>query len=657
MWMMYVGIVGVKSEPFSHFIHSYILYNDFSQDKIKFLHLFQCYTEAKSLEIPKEISFLFKDGDISFNNISFFPHYFSSLISFISKSNIQCKALQFNQCHVFGNNLMNVLKQFIINNKEKMATLEYINLYNNFSDASPWIVYCAIIKHCLVTKLTLNGFRASGIAQYGDELVDSLQQNTTLKSLTLCSIETNELKIIKSALINTKCSVNNLNISATPISFKEVSLHQKSIVVSTAVHCKSEVKDRVLTINVLYEKQTTSTTKSLQLSRLNLSDYEVGCVAFGLQDNLSVESVDFSHNFITNEGIMSIRDCLLNNNVITELNISHSTSIIIAPSVNNIISVNSSLLKLDISGIPIKWYEAKMISEAIAVNNTIKELDMCCCSIGCAGAYFIAQGLNKNLSLQKLDISANGISDDGAIAVCKYLTNNSSLQDLNMSFNKITTSGTEEMAQAIKEGTKFSKLNISGNRITSKGLVMFLNTIQTNAALKTLFVQFNNITKSGILEIENCIKRFNIPQEIHASWNDIITDNRVTAMRTSYRSFNTLNPYSEMPDTTGDSVKWPLAPLKDNNYASELLSTCLQENSSLKELYFRFCITITPEGAKKVAKVLKVNKILQKLDISHQSIGNDGIVAIGNSLKINNTLQELSMAELLHIVLKVIKIL
>ena len=173
---------------------------------------------------------------------------------------------------------------------------------------------------------------------------------------------------------------------------------------------------------------------------------------------------------------------------------------------------------------------------------------------------------------------------------------------------------------------------------------MFLSTIQKNATLKTLFVQFNNITKSGILEIENCIKRFNIPQEIHASWNDIITENRVAAMRTSYRSFNTLHPYSEMPDTTGDSVKWPLWPLRDTNYASELLSTCLQENSSLKELYFRFCITVTPEGAKKVAEVLKVNKILQKLDISKQSIGNDGIVAIGDSLKINNTLQELNIA-------------
>ena len=89
---------------------------------------------------------------------------------------------------------------------------------------------------------------------------------------------------------------------------------------------------------------------------------------------------------------------------ITELNISHNT--ITDVSINNIISMNSSLLKLDISGVFINISEAEMIGKAIAVNDTLKELDMCCCSIGCAGADFIAQALSKNLSLQKLDMTS-----------------------------------------------------------------------------------------------------------------------------------------------------------------------------------------------------------------------------------------------------------
>ena len=64
----------------------------------------------------------------------------------------------------------------------------------------------------------------------------------------------------------------------------------------------------------------------------------------------------------------------------------------------------------------------------------------------------------------------------------------------------------------------------------------------------------------------------------------------------------------------------------------------------MKELCLRYCLIVTPEGAKKIAEVLKVNRTLEKFNISYQSINNDGTIAIGNSLKINKTLQELNMA-------------
>ena len=49
------------------------------------------------------------------------------------------------------------------------------------------------------------------------------------------------------------------------------------------------------------------------LSNYELTNYEVGCVAFGLQDS---ETVNISHNYINNRGIGFIRDCLVKNNTI-----------------------------------------------------------------------------------------------------------------------------------------------------------------------------------------------------------------------------------------------------------------------------------------------------------------------------------------------------
>ena len=187
------------------------------------------------------------------------------------------------------------------------------------------------------------------------------------------------------------------------------------------------------------------------------------------------------------------------------------------------------------------------------------------------------------------------------------------------------------MAKEINVGSNLSKLYISGNRISRRGLVTFQRAIQTSTALKTLFCQFNNVTKSGIPEIEKCIKKLNILLEIHSSWHDINVDHKVAAIITSYCSFNLLEPNSEMPV---DSLKWSIDALKDADYASDLLSMCLQENSTLKELNLRY-VTVTSKVANKIAEVLKTNSTLQKLDVSCQNIGEDGAVAISNSLKIN----------------------
>jgi len=111
-----------------------------------------------------------------------------------------------------------------------MSNLKYVNLHDNFCHSSPWVAFCAVIKYCLVTDLTLViSFGVSGVKQYADELVNSLQHNTTLKSLTICCIETNELDLIKNVLIDTKCSVNKLNISTIPISLEEISLNNREV--------------------------------------------------------------------------------------------------------------------------------------------------------------------------------------------------------------------------------------------------------------------------------------------------------------------------------------------------------------------------------------------------------------------------------------------
>jgi len=644
MWIMYIGTVGINSEAFVQFIDTYILHItssiSFSSqlDEIKSLHLFQCYTEAKITKMPKVISSLFKDGKISFHNVSFFRHNFLSVMSFLSKSNIQCKALTFNHCRVFGKNFMNVLKWFVVNNTDKISTLGYVDLCANFTNSSPWVVFCAVIKHSLVESLTLCG--GFGVEEYSKELEESLQSNTTLKSLTLCDCELSGLERIKNMVIETNCSISNLNISTRIIASDQVNMTDNVLI--NAVVKGANDDTRTITLNILHDNVKKSNSKTVDLSFQNL-DREMFYVAFGLQYNTTIKVLNVSHNIFTDLGATVITEFVLNSKIITELNISN-TNISIKPFAENLLG-NFSLLKLDISNNGITDNEAKVIGIVVKDNNILQELNISYGKLSAVGALYIAEGLCKNVSLLKLDVSANKLLDDGAIAICNSLKNNSTLQELNISFNKITNRGANEIAKVIRVGTNLFKFKISGNRITSEGLLAFLNTIQTNSTLKFLFIKFNNVTKPGLLEIANCIKGLSLSLAIYASWNEILFYHKVVTIRTSFHFFN-VDPPSEASTGTSDTyLNWPLVFLEDSNYAAELLSTCLKDNTTLVELDLSksrwYSTDITIEGAKKIAEAIQVNKTLQKLDISSQVICNDGIMAIGESLKVNATLKDL----------------
>ena len=88
MWMMYVGINGINSQTCMQFLYKsqagadimgLTLSSNIISDKLKCLHLFRCFMEAKSKEVPKEINFIFKN-EIKFHGLQLLPYHISSLV-------------------------------------------------------------------------------------------------------------------------------------------------------------------------------------------------------------------------------------------------------------------------------------------------------------------------------------------------------------------------------------------------------------------------------------------------------------------------------------------------------------------------------------------------------------------------------------------------
>ena len=679
MWMMYVGIVGTKSKLFTDFISKGNVFkkrsgirvsNEIQKDKRKRLHVFQCYTEANSkAEVPDIIASMFKDGKVKVTDITLLPNHISSLVSFLSHTSVNFKVLKIKNCK-YGDIGMSILEQYITDNKENISTLEYVDLMGN--NSSPWNVYCAVIKQCSVSNLTLCG--DYGMEEYIVNIEKCLSLNTTLQSLTLCKIGNTGLNNVKALLFNNKLlNLNELNLSWKSINSEATNGSNNLLQAKFPVH--KEMKDssvsREVTVNILWDGTNDSTPDSLNLSG-NCDGDGVLFIAFGLCNNRTLCTLDISNNKICDLGTQEMAKALHENMTLQTLNISYNNiQVDGARAIAGALRANKALQNLDISNNNMRVVGAKVIAEALYENRTLQKLDFSnnnilddgaiaiseCIkknsalqqlvisgnNVSVEGVIKIAEAVKINTTLQNLDISSNRISNDGAKVISNCLKHNNSLQELNLSRSEITNEGVKQLSEAIRINMALLKLDISKNWITTEGIVDFLKAIVCNSVLQSLNITHNNITKCGLIQIEQCVKETLSPLQVFVSWSEI-KDENVDALKSTIKclSYNSHNDTIESRDIEED--EWPLHNISNVEYRAAFLCDCLKEDNTLQCLKLSESKILIDKSSHIVnlmmfTKAIQINTNIQKLDMSGNNISDDGVAIISDTLMINESLK------------------
>ena len=231
-----------------------------------------------------------------------------------------------------------------------------------------------------------------------------------------------------------------------------------------------------------------------------------------------------------------------------------------------------------------------------------------------------------NLSRKKLSV----------LDVSYYIKSYTCLLELNLSMNAINDDGARSIAEAIQINSTLQNINISKNHISVEGLMYFMEAVKNNCTLQVVNIAHNNVTRSGFTSIKQCIENLQHPIQIYASWNEI----------NQYGKLVTKISTSCAPDNIEDDI-WSFD-VYDADHLVMCLSECLKEDDTLQELdisqHFINVNYITNKGAIMIGEAIKVNKTLQKLDISYNSISDDGAAGISDGLKCNISLQELNMS-------------
>ena len=636
MWMMYVGIAGTRSNVFSYFISKGNTYKNkgglklidkIMRDKRKRLHVFQCYTEAKSnTEVPKVIAAMFKDGNVVINNITLLPNHVSSLVSFLSHSKIKLKNLKMRRCHL-GDIGMCILKQFITDNRELVSTLNCIDLTEN--DSSPWGVYSAIIESCTCDCLTLSGDHE--IEDYFKHVEESFQINTALHTLTLFNIKKFGLQSVKNLLINGNLlTLKELNLTwLKSDSILNVLLHTTSFLYANVT---GTTVNRPININVLWDREDSSTANSLHFSG-QCDEEMLLFVAFGVHSNKVVLNLDISKNSMemSDDAAVAISDILKFNTTLHELNVSYNG---------------------------ITYPTAKIIIEALELNRTLQILDISNNCLSDEGTVAISESLEKNIGIQVLNLSGNFITDIGTKSIAKLLQNTKTiLKALNLSQNLITSQGATRVAEAVilnatllkldiscnrlsdegvaaisdclKINTMIQELNISSNEITNVGAAKIAEALQLNASLTKLDISSNTLSIKGASAISNCLQNNKTLQELNISSAVLASNNRAS----DEEAFINFSPSNTLQCDIINIFHVNKLDISNNTICSAVISSCIKNNEFLQDLNISEN-QITSDGARSIAEAIAVNSKLRRLDISKNHIDSEGLMCL---LKINNS--------------------
>ena len=319
--------------------------------------------------------------------------------------------------------------------------------------------------------------------------------------------------------------------------------------------------------------------KAFDISHNNLQAQGAVKIFEGIKYTSAITNVNIAHNMISNEAANEIFDILYTCSKLKEFNLSHNDLLEIDVITKIIVS------KLSKSDDLLSEQAANMLSIIIT---SIPELDLSNLDLQTKGIIKGFDGLGSISSLTKFNICKNLIDPLAANILAKFLSKNGKLQELNLSHNDL-------QAEGIK--TILSEVN-------------FRNLILLN-------INDNNV---NLCVIKESLSYATNLTELDLSYNKM--NNAVDAMMF----------FSALKNSLTNLMKLYISGIcqEINNEAVEELVGFLSQNNTLKELDLS-SNNIHPEAASKIFVSLS-NSTLSKLNISHNMITDEVTDNIANFL-------------------------
>ena len=705
-WVMFVGLTQGKTVAFKAFLSGkqsiqpsrdpdhLAIASEFMSDKIKCLHLFQCFKEANNADMYRTVGKSLENDHIDLSGKTLSPNHLITLASFLVQS---CQytpswdKLDLSNCNMHDINCFMLLR--VLDCQEARIRIKKIDLsYNKLTAASAGTLV-SLIQKCGTQELSITGNRLED--QGAKYLSSCLVGNKTLKLLVMVdnNISSNVADDIELELTNAtslqvigitshqlymrnECGTNVIkvlqqfpNLTKFSMCCCSISIVEMTAILKllggnpnlNALHFSHNDLGRIevdaytaeistlacLSTFTLVEPEMPSIGADKLLGALNLN---MNAEVFGLSDHklqaMQTSCMEISQALRSNSSIVILEIPKFNSKDEESMDLLMTT-----------IKASPLLQKIDVSQNYLNTAGVKKFATAIEKTMNLESLIMRSNDINEDAAEALADSLKNKSSLEVLDLGVNRIHAGGAIKISQALKNNTTLQKLNLHNNVIESYAAEEISLMLTNKTNLLEINISQNSFKSQGIIVIAKSLQTIHSLKVINLSLNKITSEASTHISSVLTSNPSLESINLSHNKLQTPGCVNickAMKNQHHNLKVFNiGCNEIQPEAAHSIAHSLKGKREletfsihGNILNTGMTTVISELKSttkkLKELNLNKSGKINHKAAQKLSQVIRENPLLEMLDISSTQLQKSGVASIFSALTNNKTLQVLN---------------
>ena len=704
-WIMYVGLLKNISTALKHFLSgnwlkTFTIFHEWwnpttytyipkqiTDDKLKCLYLFQCFSEAENDDLCKCVGQVLQKNEIDLSGQVLSAVNILTISMFLTRSTTKhWNILNLSECFIGDDGIKKLCNSFISNNRSKVC-IDTLNLSDNNLTQSSVESIASLILEWNIKKLNIS-FKDNDLQRLKEEIMFQTMKLKKQNSISFgWNINENKLFFIRLStseylsfgylvseevtqsiteksshikiIINKlkKCTkINYLNLNTTQFEVKDIAKVIRNNTFMEYLYLPKIQNAESIKLKVIFDAlKSLNSLRYVDMSLITIESDLVKAVTAVMEKNNAFKEIkisklllgytDFQH--LKKYHLIKIRVLTLFS--ITDCDLTEQD----ADKLKAAITKNFEIPELNLSKCKIPINELMII---LPIINKLEWLDLSKCQLQSSEIKQLFSILKHMKYLHYVDLSSNNMTSDSVNEIAAMIENNKDIQTLSLPNCDLDQEDVKIIVQAMKTVTSLQYVNFNTTEVDNELASDVATVFSNNNKLEKLNFAKLTLKESGFQDLKTYFIKLEGLK--HVCVTDCkFTDQDAVYLKSIVGSISTIceliisnckmtgHKVIAVTDSIGMLYQLENLELTNNSAINPFIDSLLillSCSSELKQMTLCNC-QLRPNEIKQLLMVLKYMRHLECVDLSGNAMTDDSVSDMEAMIINNKHLQKLCL--------------